>query len=733
MISNILKNIQKSRDSYPKKFNLITNNLQSEDKNDESIKLLWKAYSLSKELHKNQKRASGEPYFTHCESVGVILSEWKIDIDTIIAGLLHDSIEDTSISKERIEEEFNIDVANLVEGVTKLSGIKFYSKKQEQAENFMKMFLSMAKDIRVILIKFADRLHNMSTLDALSDKKQNRIALETKEIFTPLAHRLGMNNVKIKMEDLVLKALEPEKYGLIKRKVNNTKRDRDKYIEKLIKPISKEFKGSEIDADIFGRAKHYSSIIGKMEKRNKKFEEIYDLFAIRIIVNKISDCYAALGVIHQIYNPFQERFKDYIARPKMNGYQSIHTTVFGFDGRLVEIQIRTAEMDETAEIGVAAHWRYKDSGQENKKKNSLDSQILWLREIYELLKSEDTSASEILELFKVDLFQDEIFVYTPQGELIELKPESTPVDFAFHVHTDVGKHCIGAKVNDKIVPLNHELKSGDYVDIITSKNKSPNHSWLKFVKTTKAKTHIRRWLKKEEYLQSIKIGKDILEKELRKLSKMYVIKMIKEDPSKIGLGNYEEVYSRVGNGKITTNDIIEKYSPIDEEQESIKKENKIQSLTSKFIDLARGRARGITVDGLNDIMLKFGKCCTPIPGDNIIGYLTKGQGVTVHRAECKSTSHLKSPDRFVNVEWNISAKKTFIVRLKMIFEDRKNLLKDLTDATSTLNIYIKSIDMKAVDSVATCLLVVEISNKNQLDKLIRKLQQVQSIDHIERF
>ena len=733
MISNILKNIQSNKSPYPQSFKLIINNLQSEDKNDESINLLWKAYTLSKDLHKNQKRASGEPYFTHCESVGVILSEWKIDVDTIIAGLLHDSIEDTSISKDKIEDEFNPDVANLVEGVTKLSGIKFYSKKQEQAENFMKMFLSMAKDIRVILIKFADRLHNMSTLEALSEQKQNRIALETKEIFTPLAHRLGMNNVKIKMEDLVLKILEPTKYNSIKRKVNNTKRDRDRYVDKLIKPISEEFKKSNIKSDIFGRAKHYSSIIGKMEKRNKRFEEIYDLFAIRIIVDKIPDCYAALGVIHQIYNPFQERFKDYIARPKMNGYQSIHTTVFGIDGKLVEIQIRTAEMDETAEIGVAAHWKYKDSNQENKKKNSLDTQISWLREIYELLKSEDTSASEILELFKVDLFQDEIFVYTPEGELIELKPGSTPVDFAFHVHTDVGKHCIGAKVNDKIVPLNYELKSGDYVDVITSKNKSPNHSWLKFVKTTKAKTHIRRWLKKEEYLQSIKIGKDILEKELRKISKMYILKMIKEDPSKIGFGNYEEVCSRVGNGKITVSEIFEKYSPEDEDEKNRLKDSKIQSLTSKFIDLARGRARGITVDGLNDIMLKFGKCCTPIPGDSIIGYLTKGQGVTVHRSQCKSITHLKSPSRFVNVDWNISAKKTFIVRLKMIFEDRKNLLKDLTDATSTLNIYIKSIDMKAVDSVATCLLVIEISDKSQLDKLVRKLQQVQSIDHIERF
>tara|TARA_Y100000996_G_scaffold352658_1_gene292290 strand:- start:1277 stop:3472 length:2196 start_codon:yes stop_codon:yes gene_type:complete len=731
MITNILKNIRSSKPIYPKNFISIVDNLQDQDKKEENISQIWKAYELAKELHKHQKRASGEPYFTHCENVGLILSKWRIDIDTIIAGLLHDTIEDTSISRAELTSEFNQDVTNLIEGVTKLSGIRFNSKKQEQAENFMKMFLSMAKDIRVIIIKFADRLHNMSTLNALKPEKQNRIALETKEIFVPLAHRLGMNNVKIQMEDLVLKTLDPEKYSYIKKKVNNTKKQRDKYIDKLILPIKEDLKNNHINSSIFGRSKHYSSIIGKIEKRNKKFEEIYDLFAIRIIVDKISDCYAALGIIHQIYRPFQERFKDYIARPKRNGYQSIHTTVFGNDGRLVEIQIRTLEMDETAEIGVAAHWQYKNSNNSSKKNNSLDKQILWLREIYELLKSEDTSASEILELFKVDLFQDEIFVYTPNGELIELKPGSSPIDFAYQVHTEVGTHCSGAKVNDKIVPLNHELSSGDYVDIITSKNKFPNHSWLKFVKTAKAKTHIRRWLKKEEYVQSIEIGKDIIEKELRKLKKMSLIKLIKKDTSKFGFGSYEEICSKVGNGKIVISDFIQKHFPSDTD---ITEDSSIQSFTKKFIDLARGRARGVTVDGLNDIMVKFGKCCSPIPGDDIVGYLTKGQGVTIHRATCKSSiAKTKNQDRFVTVDWNISSNRTFIVRLKMIFEDRKNLLKDLTDATSALNIYIKSIDMKAEDTVATCYLIIEISGTNQLDRLIKRLQQVQSIDHIERF
>ena len=728
MLNNILKKITSSNSKYPSGYIEIVKCLDEESKTEKNLSLVWKAYQLSQESHKNQFRKSGEPYFTHCESVGRILANWNIDVETIVAGLLHDVIEDTSITKEDISKEFNQDIGNLVEGVTKLSGIKFNSKKQEQAENFMKMFISMAKDIRVILIKFADRLHNMSTIEHLSESKRKRIALETKEVYAPLAHRLGMNNVKTQMEDLVFKTLSPEKYGFVRKKVNNTRKDREKFIEKFIRPIAKELKNFDINADIFGRAKHYSSIIGKMEKRNKKFEEIYDLFAIRIIVDKVDECYAALGVIHQNYNPFQERFKDYIARPKRNGYQSIHTTVFDLDGRLIEVQIRTSEMDQTAEIGVAAHWKYKENDK-SKNKSSIDTQILWLREIYELLKSEDTSASEILELFKIDLFEDEIFVYTPNGELVELKPDSTPIDFAYQVHSEVGMHCIGAKVNDKIVPLNYTLKSGDYVEIITSKNKFPNHSWLKIATTTKAKTHIRRYLKKEKYEQSLRLGYEILEKELRKGKKISLLRDIKKDPTILGFKDYDVLLSSIGNGKIIVSELIDKNL----DQHSKENDYNIQNLTSKFVDLARKRSKGIIVDGLSDIMIQFAKCCNPIPGDDIVGYLTKGNGVTIHRSTCKSITHFKDQSRFVSVDWNISSNKSFIVRLKMIFEDRKNLLNDLTDATSKLNIYIKSIDMKAKDSVATCLLVIEISDRKQLEKLVKKMREVQNIEFIERF
>ena len=728
MINNILKKITSSKSKYPPGYIEIINYLDKENQTNDNLELVWKAYQLSQESHKNQFRESGEPYFSHCESVGKILAEWNIDVETIIAGLLHDIVEDTSITKEDIINHFNQDIANLVEGVTKLSGIKFNSKKQEQAENFMKMFISMAKDIRVILIKFADRLHNMSTIDYLSDEKKQRIALETKEVYAPLAHRLGMNNVKTQMEDLVFKTLSPKEYNHIRKKINNTKREREKYIEKFINPISKELINFNIRADIFGRAKHYSSIIGKMEKRNKKFEEIYDLFAIRIIVDKVEECYAALGVIHQKYTPFQERFKDYIARPKRNGYQSIHTTVFGLEGRLIEVQIRTVEMDQTAEIGVAAHWKYKESDKLNTN-SSIDTQILWLREIYELLKSEDTSASEILELFKIDLFENEIFVYTPNGELVELKPDSTPIDFAYQVHSEVGMHCIGAKVNDKIVPLNCKLNSGDYVEIITSKNKFPNHSWLKIATTTKAKAHIKRYLKKEKYRQSLKLGYDILDKGLRKAKKINMLKAIKKDPEILGFKDYDLLLSSIGSGKIIVSELIDKNLSENLDQDNYN----IQNLTSKFIDLARRRSKGITVDGLSDIMIHFGKCCNPIPGDIIVGYLTKGTGVTIHRSTCKSMTRFKDQNRFVSVDWNISSNKSFIVRLKMTFEDRKNLLNDLTEATSNLNIYIKSIDMKAEDSVATCLLVIEISNRNQLEKLINRMREVQNIEFIERY
>ena len=728
MLNNIFKKITSSKSKYPPGYLEIIKCLDKESQTEYNLDLVWKAYQLSQESHKNQLRKSGEPYFSHCESVGKILANWNIDIETIIAGLLHDVIEDTTITKKDIVKEFNQDIGNLVEGVTKLSGIKFNSRKQEQAENFMIMFISMAKDIRVILIKFADRLHNMSTIEHMSEAKRERIAVETKEVYAPLAHRLGMNNVKTQMEDLVFKTLSPKKYNYIRKKVNNSKKDREKFIEKFITPIAKELKDFDINADIFGRAKHYSSIIGKMEKRNKKFEEIYDLFAIRIIVDKIDECYAALGVIHQNYNPFQERFKDYIARPKRNGYQSIHTTVFDLDGRLIEVQIRTTEMDQTAEIGVAAHWKYKENDK-SKNKSSIDTQILWLREIYELLKSEDTSASEILELFKIDLFEDEIFVYTPNGELVELKPDSTPIDFAYQVHSEVGMHCIGAKVNDKIVPLNYTLKSGDYVEIITSKNKFPNHSWLKIATTTKAKTHIRRYLKKEKYEQSLRLGQEILEKELRKAKKISLLRDIKKDPTILGFKDYDVLLSSIGNGKIIVSELIDKNL----DQDSKDNDYNIQNLTSKFVDLARKRSKGIIVDGLSDIMIQFAKCCNPIPGDDIVGYLTKGSGVTIHRSTCKSITHFKDQSRFVSVDWNISSNKSFIVRLKMIFEDRKNLLNDLTDATSKLNIYIKSIDMKAEDSVATCLLVIEISNRKQLETLINNMREVQNIDFIERF
>ena len=508
---------------YPKDFHQIINNLNLEKEQDaQTFDRLWRAYQFGSHAHRDQKRRSGEPYFTHCAAVGAVLASWNMDIDTIIAGLLHDTIEDTNVTRDNIVELFNEDVATLVEGVSKLSGIKFSSRQEKQAENFMKMFLSVAKDLRVIIIKFADRLHNMSTINHLPLIKQRRIAIETRDVFAPLAHRLGMNKLKMELEDLILQVLEPDEYNQLVKKVKATKNQREQYIEEFSLPIKGELEKYDIKSEVFGRAKHFYSIYGKMIRRNKKFEELFDLFAIRIIVKKVSDCYAVLGAVHQLYTPLQERFKDYIATPKSNGYQSIHTTVFGKKGKMVEIQIRTEEMDQTAEVGVAAHWVYKESSS-NSQGGQIDKHVSWLRELVDILQNENNNPDEFLKLLKVDLFQNEIFVFTPQGDVIQLPTSSTPVDFAFSVHTQVGLHCIGAKVNGKIVPLNTQLQNGDSIEVITSESQTPSYAWLKFVQSSKAKSHIKRWVKKEQFEQSIQLGREIVEKTLRRLKKLYIL------------------------------------------------------------------------------------------------------------------------------------------------------------------------------------------------------------------
>ena len=730
LLEKLKKILPNNGNEYPKEFRQIIKNIYLEsDPDKEAVNFIWEAFRFSNNAHEGQKRRSGEPYFTHCASVGIILSEWKMDTRTIAAGLMHDVIEDTDVSRNDMVDKFGEEIAELVDGVSKLSGIKFSSRREKQAENFMKMFLSVAKDLRVIIIKFADRLHNMSTIKHLPLIKQRRIAIETRDVYAPLAHRLGMNKLKIELEDLILKTLEPEEYKLLQKKTKASRKQREKYIEEFTKPIKDELNNFNIQAEIFGRAKHYFSIAGKMQKQNKKYEELFDLFAIRIIVNKIEECYAILGVIHQLFTPLQERFKDYIATPKSNGYQSIHTTVFGHQGKMVEVQIRTEEMDKTAEIGVAAHWVYKEKGALRADDSKIDKHMRWLRELVEVLQAEDSNPDEFLKLLKVDLFKDEIFVFTPTGDVTPLPANSTPIDFAFQVHTQVGVHCIGAKVNGKIVPLNTVLKNGDSIEILTSNTQKPSYAWLKFVQTGKAKSYIKRWVKQEQTEQSIQLGKEIIEKTLRRMKRISILDDLQSKPQTMGFNQVELVFAALANGQLTVRDIIDKYHPIDPEEIE---DDPGESLRERFINRARGQAKGVTVDGVANALLIFAKCCSPIPGDEIVGYITRGRGVTIHRNTCKNLPCMEGEDRFIFVEWNVKPQSSFIVRLKILLEDRKQLLKDITECISALNINIVSIDMKASDGIATCIIVLEVRDTRQLDRLSTRIQKISNFISTER-
>ena len=708
--SKIDSNFKKILKKFPEQYILKEND----------IELLFKAYNLGLTAHKGQKRKSGEEYFTHCISVSKQLIDWNMDLPTIIAGLLHDTIEDTDITYENLSKEFNTEIADLVKQVSKLSGIKYRNIERRQAENFMQMFLSISKDLRVIIIKFSDRLHNMKTLKFLPKDKQKRIALETIELYAPLAHRLGMNKIKMEFEDLCFKILNSNSYKKIVSEVNSTKKQRQKYIDSFIKPIRIQLKNYKIDTIPFGRPKHYYSIHKKIENKGKVVSELYDLVAVRIIVNKLEDCYIVLGIIHQLYTPIQKRFKDYIATPKSNGYQSIHTTVFGGNGEMTEVQIRTVEMDKLAEIGVAAHWRYKENKNHPSKDKELDKHISWLRDLVEMLQDDHRNPQEMMELLKVDLFDNEIFTFSPKGDVHKLKVSSTPIDFAFSIHTQVGMKCKGAKVNGKLVPLNTQLKNGDKIEVITSNNHFPNQAWLKIVQTTKAKTHIKKFIKQEEELASIILGKEIVEKYLRKINHMNIMKKIDKEPEILGFNNSNIIYSSIAKGKIIIDDAVIKYDESLADQ-SRSKNLKEDSLTRKFINKARGIAKGVKVGGITNALISFPKCCSPIPGDSIIGYVTKGKGVTIHRTNCKNAPIEKFKNRFIEVEWDFARNSSFLVRLKIQIEDRKHLLKDLTESTSSMNINIKSVDINASDGIATCLMIIEIYDIKELNRLKKRI------------
>ena len=716
-----------SSDIISSKNNLIdkkSNALLSRLKSKKSKKIVKNALEFSIRMHENQKRKSGDPYVVHCIDVANILIDWNMDVTTIAGALLHDTVEDTDITVEKIRESFGDDVAFLVDGVTKVDNIIFKSEEHKQAENFIKLFISLAKDLRVIIIKFADRLNNMQTIEHLAPKKRKEIATETKEIFVPLAHRLGMASLKWQLEDLSLKCLDPKGYKNIDKKISRSSKKSKSIIDGVIEPVKKELKKYKIDSDISGRYKSISSIYRKIKLHNKAFEDIYDLYAIRIIVDKIEDCYLALGVIHSIYTPMQDRFKDFIATPKTNGYQSIHTTVFTTDNRLTEIQIRTKEMDATAEIGIAAHWIYKGS----EEMSDLDNQVPWLRDLLSIMTGEDSEPEQMMELLKIDMFEDEIFIFTPKGDLIKLPIDSTPLDFAFAIHSDIGSTCVRAKVNKKLVPLSYKLNNGDIVAIETDKNQKPNSSWLNFVKTSRAAHVINKYLRAIEIEESIKIGNEILEKGLRKAKLYDQLKNIKTRIEEINYKNFNEFLSDLGRGRIILKDVIATLFP----ENNISK-NK-DSVDIDFIKSARSESEGISLDGVRNLVVDYAKCCNPVPGDKVVGYISRGRGLIVHRTSCNSLSSLSgAKDRLVPVSWDIRKDISFKTKLHITCLDKAGTLYDITETIAKENINILDVttDVNAGGS-ADIWIVCTVKDLDGLNSLIKSITKLKNVDTVER-
>jgi len=682
--------------------------------------LVRRAFRFSHEAHKEQLRKSGDLFFEHPLEVAQILADLKMDYVTICAAILHDVAEDTGVTIEEVAEKFGKEIASLVDGVTKISGLKFESTEERQAENFRKMLISMVNDMRVILIKFADRLHNMRTIKYLPRQKQRRIALETRDVYAPLAHRLGMGKIKWELEDLAFEVLNPEEYESIQKKIIENREVREQYIRKITKPLQKELKKNAIKAKITGRPKHLYSIYLKMKKRGVPFEKIYDLFAIRIIVKKIEECYFALGIVHNLCIPIHERFKDYIATPKTNMYQSLHTTVIGPEGKMVEIQIRTEQMHRTAEEGIAAHFRYKEG---KVIEDDLDRYLVSLRQILDEAKD----PTEFMENFKIDLFHDEVFVFTPKGDLFKLPTGSTPVDFAFAVHTDIGYHCIGAKVNGRIVPLNYQLHSGDAIEIITSANQKLNPDWIKFVKTAKARSRIKRWIKNSLFEHSLKLGEEMVNKQFKRYNIKKDLATLEEVAQSYGLANIEQLYVSIGRGDTPIQGVIKKISP--EKVESMEED----SIIRRFIRRARGASKGVRVQGLNNLLINFAQCCQPVPGDRIIGFITRGRGVVIHRSDCNNVLKLlEDPERKIDVEWDVAPDKQFMVQLKLLGEDRKNFLKDISESIAATDTNIVSVVMNAQDSIVQSTIIIEVKNLNHLIRVINRIRRVQGVISVER-
>lgn len=686
------------------------------------IPLLKKAYQFSNQAHHGQFRESGDPYIEHCLEVAFILAEQHLDSATIAAGMIHDVVEETQVTITDIEKEFGKEIAELVDGVTKIGEVELKSSEEQQVEYYRKMLLSMAKDIRVILIKLADRLHNMRTLQALEKEKQKRISQETLEIYAPLAHRFGMAQIKSQLEDLSLKYLDPHAYQELVEKVHSVREEREEYINEVTIPLKAELEKAGIKAEISGRAKHFYSIYRKMKKRDKPFEEIYDLLAIRVIVDTETDCYHTLGIIHNMWTPVAERFRDYIATPKSNMYQSLHTTVVGPRGKMVEIQIRTHRMHRTAEFGIAAHWLYKEG---RLKPDEADKQMIWLREVLEWQK-DLSSPQEFLEYLKIDLFHDDIFVFTPRGELRQLPKGSTPLDFAYAIHSDIGDHCIGAKINGRMVPLDTPLRSGDEIQILTSPHQVPSQDWLKIVKTSKARSKIKHWLKQKGYEESMKLGKEIFEKELKRNNlKLLSEHEITDLAMGLNFSNGDAMFAGLGSGSISIKQILTKILP--EEKEEVK-----ESSIKRFIEKTK-KAKGIKIGGMRSLMFRFAQCCQPVPGEEIVGFITKGRGVSIHRYDCPNALQmLADDDRKIEVEWDVDKHQSFIVRLDVLVEDRKNILHEITQAVTDTDTNVRGAEIKAGQTAAYGSFLIEVKNLRHLNRAIKRIKKVKGVLGVER-
>ncbi|MBN1541880.1 bifunctional (p)ppGpp synthetase/guanosine-3',5'-bis(diphosphate) 3'-pyrophosphohydrolase [candidate division KSB1 bacterium] len=686
-------------------------------------KLLRKAFEFSQEAHQAQVRKSGVPYFEHPLEVAKILTSLRMDYETVAGGVLHDVAEDTEFGIERVEKEFGTNIAVLVDGVTKISELKIQGFEAQQAENFRKMLLSMVKDIRVILIKFADRLHNMRTLEYLPEKKRQRIALETREVYAPLAHRLGLAKIKWELEDLSLKYLEPDVYFDLYTKIRETRQSRESTISEVTRPIRKALVEAKIHARFEGRPKHFYSIFTKITKRGVPFEEIYDLLAIRIIVDKIEECYHALGIVHALFTPIHERFKDYIATPKSNGYQSLHTTLIGPQGKKVEIQIRTEQMHRTAEDGIAAHWRYKEG---RLREDDLDKHLSWLRQVLDYEEGEPDSS--FLDHLKINLFQDEVFVFTPKGDLFRLPVHSTPVDFAFAIHTDIGLHCLAAKVNGKIVPLSHELKSGDTVEILTSTNQRPNEDWLKFVVSSRARNRIKKVIKDSQFESSISLGEEMLSRALARFGKKIKDMRFEAILEGLKLKDQTALYAGIGRGDIKLDQLIRKLLP--EEKAS---ESGDQFILKKFIERARKSTRGIRVAGMDNIMINFGGCCNPVPGEPITGIVTKGRGIVIHTNTCKNLIRLmQDTDRIVDVTWDVEKGSRFLSGIYVLGERRNKFLSEISEYIALEDGNITSVNMNSENSLVNCVITLEVYDVGHLQRIMNKIKKLPGIISVDR-